>query len=94
MQLRHYSHRHIDMEMGILGSLEISRFTGIYGFAYNGERVLTWDLLRTLATQSTLHWLVARDFNEVLCNADKSSCGPPPIARFHMHEALVDCGPS
>lgn len=81
------------MGMGVYGSLETSRFTGIYGFASNGERVLTWDLLRILATQSALHWLVARDFSEVLCNADKSG-GPPrggaPIARFR--EALVDCG--
>lgn len=65
VRLRHYSFRHIDVEVGLLGSSEISRFTGIYGFATQGERVLTWDLLRTLAAQSSLPWLVAGDFNEI-----------------------------
>lgn len=53
----------------------------------------TWDLLHTLAAQTSLPWLVAGDFNEILSNADNSG-GPPrgnaPMARFHV--ALVDCG--
>lgn len=93
VRLRHFFHRHIDVEVGVRGSSEISRFTGIYGFASNGERVLTWDLLRTLTAQSTLPWMVAGDFNEILSNADKSggpSRGEAAMARFR--EALVDCG--
>lgn len=93
MRLRHYSFRHIDVEVGLLGSSEILRFTGIYGFAAQGERVLTWDFLRTLAAQSSLPWLVAGDFNEILCNAEKSGGpqrGGAPMARFR--ETLVDCG--
>lgn len=93
VRLRHYSYNHIDMEVGRLGSAEIWRFTGIYGFAANGDRVRTWDLLRTLAAQSSLPWLVDGDFNEILSNSEKSG-GPPrgaaPMARFRG--ALVDCG--
>lgn len=93
VRLRHYSTNHIDIEVGLLGSAETWRFTGIYGFASNGDRVRTWDLMRTLAAQSSLPWLVAGDFNEILSNSEKSG-GPPrgaaPMARFRG--ALVDCG--
>jgi hypothetical protein len=71
VRLRHYSSRHIDVEIGYLGSTEVWRFTGIYGYAANGDKSLTWDLLCTLAAQSTLPWLVTGDFNEILSNADK-----------------------
>lgn len=91
--LRHYSTQHIDIEVGILRSADVWRFTGIYGFVANTDRVLTWDLLRRLAAQSSLPWLVTGDFNEILSNVDKS--GSPrrraaPMARFR--ESLVDCG--
>lgn len=92
VRLRHFSHNHIDMEVGHLGSDEIWRFTGIYGFAANASRVHTWDLLRTLAAQTSLPWLVARDFNEILNRSEKSG-GPPramaPMTRFR--KALADC---
>lgn len=93
VRLRHYSTRHIDVEIGPLGSLDVWRFTRIYGYSANGERRHTWDLLRILAAQSSLPWLVAGDYNEILSNAEKSG-GPrrsaAPMARFR--EALVDCG--
>lgn len=93
VRLRHFSLNHIDVEVGHLGSSEVWRFTGIYSFSSNGDRVRTWDLLRTLAAQTSLPWLVAGDFNEILSNVDKSG-GPPrgnaPMERFRA--ALVDCG--
>lgn len=92
VRVRHFSHNHIDMEVGHVGSAELWRFTSIYGFAANDSRVRTWDLLRTLAAQTSLPWLVAGDFNEILTRSEKSgglSRGAAPMARFRW--ALVDC---
>ncbi|XP_062014512.1 uncharacterized protein LOC133731059 [Rosa rugosa] len=74
------------------GSRKEFRFTGIYGFTHPRDRFRTWNLLRSLAAQSSLPWLVAWDFNEIFSNADKS--GSPkraaaPMVRFR--QALVDC---
>ncbi|KAM5578651.1 hypothetical protein ABKV19_008793 [Rosa sericea] len=92
VRLRHYSDNHIDAEVGVLGSAGVFRFTGIYGVATAANRTTTWNLLRLLATQCNLPWLVAGDFNEILCQDDKSG-GPPrcaaQMARFR--QALVDC---
>ena len=73
-----------------MGSNELWRV--VYGFAANGDRGRTWNLLRTLATQSSLPWLVAKDFNEILNNSEKFGGhlqGAAPMARFHS--PLVDC---
>lgn len=91
VRLRHFSHNHINMEVGHVRSDELWRFTGIYGFAANDSRVRMWDLLRTLAAQTTLPWLVAGDFNEILTNSEKYGGllrGASPMARFRS--ALVD----
>ncbi|KAL6228180.1 hypothetical protein ACLB2K_002134 [Fragaria x ananassa] len=82
----------IDAEVGEQGSPGVFRFTGIYGLIVTADRVITWNILRNLATQGNLPWLVAGDFNEVLCLEDKS--GGPPRCRAHMNRfrhALADC---
>lgn len=58
-----------------------------------GDRIQTWNLLRSLASQASLPWLVTGDFNEILCNAKKSG-GPPRGATqvLNFCRALVDCG--
>ncbi|XP_061993936.1 uncharacterized protein LOC133711869 [Rosa rugosa] len=92
VRLRNYSSNHIDAEVGELGSDKVFRFTGIYGVTRTSERIFTWDLLRALARQSPLPWLVAGDFNEILCQADKS--GGPPRSATQMNrfrQTLVDC---
>lgn len=73
-----------------MGSNELWRV--VYGFATNGDRGHTWNLLCTLATQSSLPWLVAEDFNEILSNSEKFGGhlqGASPMARFRS--SLVDC---
>ncbi|XP_062014092.1 uncharacterized protein LOC133730534 [Rosa rugosa] len=92
VSLRTYSAHHIDVEIGFPGVTGGWRFTGIYGFSRHGDRVQTWDLLRTLAAQVNLPWLIAGDFNEILCAADKSG-GPPRNAAMmtRFREALADC---
>lgn len=93
VHFRYYSHNCIDVEVGTPGSNEHWRFTGVYGFAANGDRMRTWNLLRSLESQASLPWLVAGDFNEILCNAEKSG-GPPrgAIPMLNFRRALVDCG--
>ena len=92
VRLRNYSSHHIDVDVGELGSTDVFRFTGLYGYAATADRIETWDLLRTLASQSDSPWIVAGDYNEVLCLADKS--GGPPRGAAQMNrfrQALVDC---
>ena len=80
VQHRTSSSHHIDADVGIPGEHVLWRFTGIYG---RGERVHTWNLIRSLAAEGcTLPWLMAGDFNEILSNADKS--GGPPRAQGPM----------
>ncbi|XP_024172126.1 uncharacterized protein LOC112178168 [Rosa chinensis] len=88
---RHYSANHIDAEVGILGSRGVFRFTGLYGVATIMNRVITWNLLCTLAAQVLLPWLVAGDFNEILNHADKSGGPPRSVAQMALfRQALVD----
>lgn len=92
MQYRLYSHNYIDVEIGVVGSQEHWRFTGLYGFASNGDRMRTWSLIRSLAAQSSLPWVVAGDFNEILSNSEKSG-GPlrGAIPMMNFRRAIVDC---
>ena len=72
---RLFSTNFIDVEVGAVGGRDTFRLTGIYGFAATGDREQTWEMLRMLARQSSMAWVVAGDFNEILCQADKSG-GP------------------
>ncbi|XP_061993372.1 uncharacterized protein LOC133711233 [Rosa rugosa] len=88
------SPHHIDAEIGDPGGPARYRFTGVYGFAARSDRTRTWDLIRTLNAECCdLPWLMAGDFNEILCQIDKSG-GPPraaaPMAQFR--QVMADCG--
>jgi hypothetical protein len=50
---------------------ELWRFTGFYGESKRELRYQSWDLIRFLNTQSSLPWLCAGDFNEVLEAAEQ-----------------------
>ncbi|XP_062028694.1 uncharacterized protein LOC133744637 [Rosa rugosa] len=92
VRLHTYSANHIDAEVGVVGSEGVFRFTGIYGVATTANRDITWNLLRLLATQYNLPWLVAGDFNEILCHADKSGGPARPVGQIQrFRQALVDC---
>ncbi|XP_062011572.1 uncharacterized protein LOC133728174 [Rosa rugosa] len=82
----------VSIKVGVVGSEGVFRFTGIYGVATTANRSTTWNLLRTLAAQVNLTWLIAGDFNEILCLDDKS--GDPARSAAQMsrfRQALVDC---
>lgn len=42
------------------------RCTGVCGHPESDQKRYTWELLRKVATLSSLSWLFFRDFNEVL----------------------------
>ncbi|XP_062013360.1 uncharacterized protein LOC133729796 [Rosa rugosa] len=88
------SPHHIDVEVGKKGSSDLWRFTGLYGFAARTQRHQTWNLIRTLAGEAcALPWLMAGDFNEILCQLDKS--GGPPRAAGAMDDfrgTMNSCG--
>ncbi|XP_024196014.1 uncharacterized protein LOC112199199 [Rosa chinensis] len=92
VRLRNYSTNHIDVKVGAIGSARVFRFTGICGVATMADRIITWNLLRTLAAQLNMPWIVVGDFNEILCLEDKSGGPPCNIAQMNrFRQALVDC---
>ncbi|KAL8107203.1 hypothetical protein AgCh_023859 [Apium graveolens] len=62
------------------------RYTGFYGCPDGERRRKSWDILKELATRSTLPWCVIGDFNDMLY-ADKKRGG-----RIHPRNLLVGFG--
>ncbi|XP_024155779.1 uncharacterized protein LOC112163738 [Rosa chinensis] len=92
VRLRNYSTNHIDVEVGAIGSVGAFRFTGVYGVAIAADRMITWNLLRTLAAQVNMPWIVAGDFNEILYLDDKTGGPPRNVVQMNrFRQALVDC---
>lgn len=92
VNLLSYSFNHIDVEAQLPGEDLLWRCTGFYGIADHSQRWRTWNLLRHLAAQRQLPWIVGGDFNEILTNDEKSGGydrGPHLITQFR--EALQDC---
>lgn len=85
VRVRPYSARHMDVIIGTSGAPDEWRFTGIYGYAGTSDRASTWALMRHLASEVRLPWLVAGFFNEVLDNSEKSGGG---VRRFSQMQAF------
>ena len=69
------------------------RFTGFYGWPETQNRHLSWQLLKTLASQPTLPWMCMGDFNEILFAHEKK--GGNERADWQMtnfREAVDLCG--
>ena len=64
-----FSHHHI------CGDIEDNgkkwRFVGIYGWAKEEEKHLTWALLKSICENTTIPLLIGGDFNEILCYSEK-----------------------
>ncbi|XP_062014163.1 uncharacterized protein LOC133730623 [Rosa rugosa] len=93
VRLRTYGPHHIDAEIGQLGTQEIWRFTGIYGFAHHSQRHRTWNLIKTLVAQPcSLPWIMAGGFNEIMSNNEKSGGVPRAWAPMQsFRQTMVDC---
>ncbi|XP_031092171.1 uncharacterized protein LOC115996872 [Ipomoea triloba] len=87
-----YSNNHIDAVLAMDIGRPSFRFTGYYGFPERQRRRDSWNMLRTLAAQSTLPWVVMGDFNDLLHHSDKRGRVPHPewlLAGFR--ETIADC---
>ncbi|KAL6228116.1 hypothetical protein ACLB2K_002070 [Fragaria x ananassa] len=92
VNIQTYSARHIDVTIGAQGSPKEWRLSGIYGYARTGDRGRTWELMRRLARQSSLPWLLVGDFNEILANSEKVGGAPRRLAQMQaFRETLMDC---
>ncbi|KAL6128782.1 hypothetical protein ACLB2K_072136 [Fragaria x ananassa] len=92
VNIQTYSARHIDVTIGAQGSPEEWRLSGIYGYARTRDRGRTWELMRRLARQSSLPWLLVGDFNEILANSEKVGGAPRRLAQMQaFRETLMDC---
>ncbi|XP_019176759.1 PREDICTED: uncharacterized protein LOC109172055 [Ipomoea nil] len=68
------------------------RLTGFYGDPYRGCRRVTWDLLRQLKENIQLPWVVAGDFNDITCLAEKRGSHSHPMALMEdFNDALGYC---
>ncbi|XP_024190432.1 uncharacterized protein LOC112194424 [Rosa chinensis] len=84
------SFHHIDADISDNGEPVSWRFTGIYGFASRGDRNHTWSLVETLARENcSLPWLMAGDFNEVWCRANKSGGVPRTTAAMTLFQTTM-----
>ncbi|XP_019158912.1 PREDICTED: uncharacterized protein LOC109155728 [Ipomoea nil] len=88
-----YSSNHIDTTVILdVGSPEF-RLTGFYGFPKSYRSWESWNLLRTLASTSSLPWVVMGDFNDILHQYEKRGRRPQPQWRITgFRDAKRDCG--
>ncbi|XP_074271491.1 uncharacterized protein LOC141595426 [Silene latifolia] len=68
------------------------RATGFYGWPSVGDRVLSWELLRELGTQSMVPWVCIGDFNEILFATEMKGGSRPQWQMNNFREAVEDCG--
>jgi hypothetical protein len=87
-----YSQNFINVEVGS-DRWSHWRFTGFYGFPDHDRRRESWDLLRALATDTSLPWCVMGDFNDMLSEEDKRGGTPQPHWLIRgFREAVQDSG--
>lgn len=83
-----YLKNHIDARVQFLDE-PYWRFTRFYGGLDASKRKRTWALLKHLAQQAHLPWLVMGDYNEVISAADKKGRVEVPQWRLrNIREAL------
>lgn len=64
--MRSYSTTHIDVLIEDDSEGNKWHFTSFYGNPVEGQRVHSWDLLRQLASDVDIPWVVMGDYNETL----------------------------
>lgn len=68
------------------------RLSCFYGFPERERRKDSWNLLRKLASLSTLPWCIHGDFNDLLYTADKRGNMPHPQNLLNgFRSAIEDC---
>ncbi|XWS23326.1 hypothetical protein CRYUN_Cryun28dG0003100 [Craigia yunnanensis] len=67
-----FSNHHMDMEVESGLGTDKRRITRIYGEPEAQNRKESWALMRRLAINNQLSWLILGDFNEILWNLEKT----------------------
>lgn len=71
---------------------QIWRLTGFYGFPEWDKQKDSWNLIRNLAANSSLLWLIFGDFNDLLSNNEKIGLVNHPSWLFRgFCETLIEC---
>lgn len=87
-----FSKNHIDATVQLYDS-DLWRFIDFYGELDNSKRKRTWNLLKSLARQSSQKWVVMGDYNEITSHEDKLNGARVPEWRLQdMRNALSYCG--
>ncbi|GKV27974.1 hypothetical protein SLEP1_g37084 [Rubroshorea leprosula] len=89
LSLLSYSQNHIDMEVDGVGTCKW-RFTGYYGHLERQNRRKSWELIRELASHSTLPWLISGDFNDLLHADEKRGGQPQPDWMLQGFQEVID----
>ncbi|XP_019155096.1 PREDICTED: uncharacterized protein LOC109151960 [Ipomoea nil] len=90
-RLLSYSKNYVDVEVTMPG-IAPWRMTGYYGFLERNRRLEAWNLLRTLANQSQLPWVVIGDINDLLFQSEKRGGNPHPNGLLRSFgETIDDC---
>ncbi|KAL0374993.1 UNVERIFIED_CONTAM: hypothetical protein Sradi_3415000 [Sesamum radiatum] len=90
--IQSFSSAHIDTNIALETEEVGWRFTGIYGQPDVARRDKTWQLLRQLSRLSYQSWLCTGDFNEIICQEEKSG----KLMRLwrqieNIRECMTDC---
>ncbi|XVF85102.1 hypothetical protein PTKIN_Ptkin17bG0091500 [Pterospermum kingtungense] len=89
VEIQSYSAFHIDANVLDLQLNVWWRFTGFYGHYVASRKVQSWDFLRVLSARSSLPWIVAGDFNEILRGEEKSGGRPRPMYSMNNFKTVV-----
>jgi len=88
-RLLSFSKNHVDVEVCMTG-IGLWRMTGFYGFPERSRRGDSWALLRSLAGQSALPWVILGDFNDLLYQHEKRGGNPHPDNLLRGFGEVID----
>jgi hypothetical protein len=84
-----YSKYHIDVSASGIGVIPW-RLTSVYGEAQTSERYRTWNVMKDIASTSSLPWLCLGDFNEVLHADEHEGVGHRTLTQMQGFRETVD----
>lgn len=86
-----YSRNHIDASVVLEEGANTWRFTGYYGNPERSRRRESWQLIKHLATLSSLPWALMGDFNDILSSNEKRGRHPQPQWLINGFRDAVEC---
>ena len=69
------------------------RYTGFYGCPERTRRQESWDIIRSLASRSSLPWCMLGDYNDMMYGFEKIGGRPQPRALLEgFNKVVMECG--